>query len=179
MFKLQTLQRKLRLASPPKFENSESEDGNLEDREFEEDQEHKYLNILKNAVHISQGEVDRKRLLKRLRKGYLYLHGLSNTYADHPISQVTISRYPYKNVRNSARLIYNFLQKHWSCTCPENNPHRRRETQFNLTTHRRFETTPEPVSSQEKNTDAKFDILFPTNSEFLEWQECEIHVMSQ
>lgn len=146
---------------------------------MEEGQEEIYREILLKAVQISRTELDRKRCLKRLRDGHVYLLGLldpSNSTADHQTSRVSISHYPSKHVRNSATSVYKTLQKHWSCKCPDTNPHGSRKTHFSLTAHRRFETTPNLITSQEERfyTELKFDILFPTNS--LKWQESEIHV---
>lgn len=166
--KLQALQRKLRPTQD-----------NLEDIELEQEkleaQEKKYLYLLWDAVRISQTESDRRRLIRRLREGYLYLLDLSSGFADHHTTEIRISQYPSKDVRDLASSLYKILQKHWSCTCPDDNAHGRRKTQFSLTAHRRFETTPNCIRSQEEK-EAKFDILFSTNSCFLEWQESEIHV---
>lgn len=179
--KLQALQRKLEQTQAHSFEDLEIEEDKLEDEKLEEDQEETYRKILLKAVRISQTELDRKHCLKRLREGYLYLLDLldlSNNSADRPTSQVSISHYPSKHVRNAATSVYKILQKHWSCKCPDINPHGSRKTHFSLTAHRRFETNPNPISSQKERfyTKIKFDILFPTNSDFIEWQESEIHV---
>lgn len=174
--RLKALQDKLSLMQP-----HESKDIELEDEELEDDQEQEYLNILLNSVQISKSEVDRKRLLKRLRAGYIYLEDLSHNFTESPTSPVKISEYPSKHVRRFASSLHKALQRHWSCTCPDTTPHGSRKTQFSLTTHRRFETIPNSISSQEEKvyTEAKFDILFPTTSDSLEWQESEIHVFSR
>jgi hypothetical protein len=153
----------------------------------------RYLDILKAVVRISTPrDTDdiRYRLLKRLKQSSSYLTKLRFPLEENHSSQLSISRYPSRHIRKLASSLYKLLQTHWlsPCRCPDINSdansssHAKREIQLNLVTHRRFELLPAPGSDHQIDnsyTDAKFEILLPTTSEWVAWQETEIHVKGQ
>lgn len=148
----------------------------------------KYLKILSSVTRINQRNdtnQTRTRLLKNLRNGSIYLTLLCFPTTENQASQLSISKYPSKNVRKLAGSLYKLLQRHWCCKCPSyrshdsQSPHEKRETQLSLAANRRFELTPTLGVTLEEDafcTDAKFEVLLPTNSDRMVWQETEIVV---
>ncbi|CZR67542.1 uncharacterized protein PAC_17441 [Phialocephala subalpina] len=166
-------------------EDEESEKERLQRRQLT-----RYLDILKEVVHISTArDTDdrRERLFKRLKHSCSYLTNLRFPPEESPSSQLSISRYPSRHIRKLASSLYKLLQEHWRSPCNCSNPdsdenassHAKREVQLSLVTHRRFDLLPAPGTAHGTDTDAKFEILLPTVSNYVTWQETEIHVKGQ
>jgi hypothetical protein len=183
--KLQALRRKLQAAAVSNLQDRELDDGDNEDGELDDPvqrlQEEQYLRVLKGVVHVaSRAERYRIQALHRLRAGFNHLIDLSHPTVDGPSSHVSIAQYPSKHVRKCATSFFRLLQRHWSsCKCAGYETHRNRKTQLSLAAHRRFGTTPSPENVHKAtnvNTEATFQVLLPTTSEFLKWQDTEVLV---
>jgi hypothetical protein len=200
--KLQALRSKLQPEHHDESDDEQSEEEKLESSSDEgsvENQPRKnvlktpknmeYIKILAEAIRINQKkDTDRTRqeLLNRFRAGYIYLLDLCFPSEQSPSSQLSISLYPSRNVRKLSNLLYRQLRKHWGspCGCPNYSPrslHAKKELQLNLVTYRRFDLiAPEiPHENDTGLSDAKFEILLPTTSESLLWQEVEIWVKDE
>lgn len=200
--KLQALRSKLQQERHDESDDEQSEDEKLELSSDEESVENElrkkvlktpknieYIKILAEAVRINQKkDTDRTRqeLLSRFRAGYIYLLDLCFPPEQSPSSQLSISLYPSRNVCKLSNLLYRQLRKHWGspCGCPNYPPrslHAKKELQLSLVTYRRFDlVTPEvPHENDIGLSDAKFEVLLPTTSEDVHWQEVEIRVQDE
>jgi len=154
------------------------DDAEYDDQQPQKLTEEQHMAILNDVVHFGSGsEANRTRILRRLGNGYAHLDGLRSINFETPTAQISLKEYQSQHVRNLASLFFKYLKKHWCCSCPGYESHQARETRLSLTSHRRFET--HPPSAYHKASaavEATFQILLSTTSDFLKWQDTEIHV---
>ncbi|KAF1941676.1 subtilisin-like protein [Clathrospora elynae] len=142
----------------------------------------KYLDVLVNIslFHGSEkGDPDkRKRFLKQVRIAAKHL--LNVYYKDesrHDFEGLTLSQHPSHGAKFLADKVYDTLERHWKCECPQGaaRPPGSREARPSLTKHRQF--IPKALGGM-THTPARFEVLLPVCKDSIEWKITHVEVKS-
>ncbi|KAL7929060.1 subtilisin-like protein [Trichoderma chlorosporum] len=119
----------------------------------------------------------REKLLENLSQAHSFFFRLCYPTKSNSVCLIDFSSYPFKHLRRVTKTLFKVLNSNWSCQCECNPLHTDRKTRLSLTQYRRSEMA--PSRGQLPSKMAQFQVLFPTHSLNLQWQDMEISVTNQ
>ncbi|RSL41639.1 hypothetical protein CEP54_015753 [Fusarium duplospermum] len=138
-----------------------------------------FLNDIDYIMRIHRKSAEKQQtLLQNLEQALDFFYNIQQFTTELESCPINFSEYPLQHVRELAEKLFGVVQTNWCCPCRTGKFHADRKTRLSLTQHQRFETTPAREKAVSRS-EARFRILFPTNSHDLEWQDTEIAVTKQ
>lgn len=146
-----------------------------------------YLGLVGRKVSLfhkseRQSQSERQKFVDRVRlagKHLLDVYCRDTSAAD--IEDFSLTQHPSHGIREPANRVYNLLERHWNCRCPQHQSAVGltwgREARLSLVRYR--QVAPKVASLKQTAQSyraAKFEVLLPVRKEIVEWKVTNIEV---
>lgn len=119
----------------------------------------------------------RQRFLRRVQRARTHLMEVYYKDSSSEAENLSLSRHPSHGMKKFANIVYDLLEKHWRCNCPQRaaKPFGAREARLSLVRHRHL-APKVPANTAQYHPETKFEVLLPVCQERVEWKVTNVEV---
>ena len=150
-----------------------------------QDKREQYLKLINADVSIfhkneRRDSAKREKFLKRIRRGAKHLMEVYCTDHSGPETEgFSLAQHPSYGMKEFADRVYDVLERHWRCSCPQRaaRPSTGREARLSLIRHRQL--APKIKNGAKGGglqPSAKFEILLPVCKDSVEWKVTNVEI---
>jgi hypothetical protein len=138
----------------------------------------RYLKIIGRDISLfHENEIKshekRRKFLERVKEANQHLSKVYlNDRSEQDAEECNLSQHPSNSMKELANRVYDLLEQHWKCRCPQRAP---REVRLSLIRHRQLAPKlPSQYFTMQDCIPAKFEVLLPVRKDSVGWKVTNI-----